>query len=258
MEQIILKLPPLSINIFIHMFYYIYKITNINTQKKYIGSHQTNNLEDGYFGSGIYLKRAIAKHGKDSFKKEILEFCSSKEEMHNRETEVLRQLQEEDLYNLKYAAFGGNTRASYTPEEKAAYIKKLIDNPNSPIGKKGNKAFNFGKELSPELKQRMKESRQHYLNTASEGEIKRWKANVVNKAKPRCKLMAEINSMPVIITCKSTNKSINFDTKTDCAIYLGVSIQALTRYISNNFKRITPHIRTLLLYNIRYINKAMQ
>ena len=56
----------------IHMYYIIYKITNINTGQFYIGSHKTHNVEDGYFGSGIYLKRAIKKYGKAAFIKEIL------------------------------------------------------------------------------------------------------------------------------------------------------------------------------------------
>ena len=58
------------------MFYYIYKITNINNGCFYIGSHKTYDLNDGYFGSGIYLKRAIKKYGKESFKKEMLKIHS--------------------------------------------------------------------------------------------------------------------------------------------------------------------------------------
>ena len=41
------------------MYYYLYKITNKINQKVYIGVHTTSNMEDGYMGSGKYLKRAI-------------------------------------------------------------------------------------------------------------------------------------------------------------------------------------------------------
>jgi hypothetical protein len=92
------------------MNYLIYKTTNLLNNKYYVGCHQTDNLNDGYLGSGKHLKYAIKKYGKDNFKFEIMYSLSSKEEMF----ELERSIVNEDLvnnpltYNLKIGGSGGN------------------------------------------------------------------------------------------------------------------------------------------------------
>ena len=53
--------------------YYVYKTTNIENQKIYIGVHKSKDIEnDSYIGSGYILKKSITKYGKESFKRELL------------------------------------------------------------------------------------------------------------------------------------------------------------------------------------------
>jgi hypothetical protein len=73
-------------------FHYIYKITrNDGSGKYYIGMHSTDDLEDGYFGSGQLLWKSIKKHGKEKHSMEILEFLPSRRELKTRERELVNE-----------------------------------------------------------------------------------------------------------------------------------------------------------------------
>ena len=70
-------------------YHYIYKITNTKNQKFYIGRHSTDNLNDGYFGSGSYLEIAFDDWGIENFRKEIVCYCSSIEELTSLEKRMI-------------------------------------------------------------------------------------------------------------------------------------------------------------------------
>ena len=55
-------------------YHFVYKTTNLVNGKIYIGFHKTDDVNDGYLGSGTLLVQAIKKYGKDNFKREILKF----------------------------------------------------------------------------------------------------------------------------------------------------------------------------------------
>jgi hypothetical protein len=91
------------------MYFIVYKITNTINEKIYIGVHQTADLNDGYMGSGKYLKRAIQKHGVSTFSKEILHIFDNKDDMYAKEAELVTEdfISETNTYNLRAGGIGG-------------------------------------------------------------------------------------------------------------------------------------------------------
>lgn len=70
---------------YIKKYAFIYKTTCLVSGKIYIGQHQTNNLNDGYLGSGTLFKKDVITFGVQNFKREILEFCSDASSLHKSE-----------------------------------------------------------------------------------------------------------------------------------------------------------------------------
>ena len=90
-------------------FHYIYKTTcNING-KYYIGMHSTDNLDDGYLGSGKRLWNSIKYHGEKNHTKIIIEFCENREDLKRREKEIVNDklINEYLCMNLKPGGYGG-------------------------------------------------------------------------------------------------------------------------------------------------------
>jgi hypothetical protein len=91
------------------MEYLLYEIKNNINGKIYVGVHKTLVDDDGYMGSGKYIKRAIEKHGIENFTKTILERFDSAEAMFAREKEIVTDefLARPDVYNLRRGGHGG-------------------------------------------------------------------------------------------------------------------------------------------------------
>lgn len=89
-------------------YYTIYKITNKISGKFYIGMHKTSNLNDGYMGSGKYLKNAIKKYGIENFDKDYIAIFDDEERMINKEVEIVDEefIKRKDTYNIGYGGIG--------------------------------------------------------------------------------------------------------------------------------------------------------
>lgn len=90
-------------------YHFIYKTTNLLNGKYYYGMHSTDNLEDGYMGSGKRLRYSINKYGKENHKVEILEFLPNRKALIEKEKEVvnLNEIAKEDCMNLMVGGEGG-------------------------------------------------------------------------------------------------------------------------------------------------------
>ncbi len=115
-------------------FYIIYEIKNKLNGKKYIGCHMTDNLDDGYMGSGKYLKRAIDKYGMDNFEKSILFLCENEKDMLNKESELVNEsiVNSEEFYNI---SLGGGSNFSHINNNlekyKHHFENKVVVNDNN-------------------------------------------------------------------------------------------------------------------------------
>jgi hypothetical protein len=98
-----------------YKYYYIYKTINLINEKYYYGMHCTDNLNDGYIGSGTELRRSIKKYGKENFKTEILEFLSDKESLIEKEKELINKdiLEDPKSMNLQPGGGGGVCNESH-------------------------------------------------------------------------------------------------------------------------------------------------
>jgi group I intron endonuclease len=128
----------------------VYLTTNLVNDKKYIGKDIKNNPR--YLGSGSLLKEDIKIYGKENFKKDILEYCSTSSSLEEREDYWIKHLNaidREDFYNIRENVRNWYSKAS---DSKKQYVKTKIglSNKNKP------KPIGFGDKISKSLKGKIK------------------------------------------------------------------------------------------------------
>jgi len=139
------------------MFYTIYQVTHIPSGKVYIGKHQTNNIDDGYMGSGKRLKYAQDKHGLDQFQKTVLHIFDNEEDMNAKEAELVTEefCARKDTYNICPGGKGG-----------WGYVHQQIKHGNLKIpymlgyinGRKKYNTSRIGSKLDAEVKLKISEA----------------------------------------------------------------------------------------------------
>lgn len=130
-----------------YQYYLVYKITNLLNNKYYIGVHSTNDLNDGYLGSGKNIKQAVKKYGKEHFKKDILhvytalEFSAetASELMFKKEAELVNEnvLKDPLCYNITLGGDVNPNMKGTTWAIKGDEIRKIHKNQITDFKNKG-------------------------------------------------------------------------------------------------------------------------
>lgn len=149
------------------MYGYIYKTTNLINQNVYIGQHK-GEFDPTYFGSGVYIKRALKKYGIHSFRVELLTYAFTQDELIRLEIKFIadyrRLFPADNMYNISNggkAFMSGlkhseetkqKLRAHYTEERKIKIRewRSKYKGANHPL---------YGKHPSLETRAKIKEAR---------------------------------------------------------------------------------------------------
>jgi hypothetical protein len=149
--------------------YIVYKTVNLVTGRVYVGAHATNNLNDGYLGSGVLLKRAVEKYGRDSFERSILFECDNEEEMFAKEREIvnIEFVSSRDTYNAGVGGRGGSLGGGAPKGNQNHKGHKHSENALVKMRQPRTKRDKFGKhcagvKLSEEHKQKISASMKAY------------------------------------------------------------------------------------------------
>ena len=123
-------------------YHYIYKTTNLINGKFYIGMHSTNDLNDGYLGSGTRLRYSLNKYGEKNHQIKRLEFFSDREKLRNREIEIVNEslLKDPSCMNL---TFGGTGNGNWMGPNKNSEVQRKK-------GIKGRKKIKWLSKNDPE------------------------------------------------------------------------------------------------------------
>ena len=183
---------------------YIYKVTNTIDNMIYIGQcKKSYDKTKSYYGSGVKIRGEIYIHGKENFIKELLEECSTLEDLDIRESYWIQ------YYDSANPAIGYNTRlggnsSGFNTSFKNKMSNATVGDKNPFYGKKhniesinkmsnskkGSKNPNFGKQPDDEVKTKISNSLKGIKrseDTVSKMKLSAYNRTYVEKTCPYCK-----------------------------------------------------------------------
>lgn len=123
-----------------HKYNFVYKTTNNLNGDYYIGVHSTDDLDDGYMGSGKRITRSINKYGVENFSRTIIKFFDCTKDAYLLEAEIVTPelISDPHCLNLVVGGHGGYITAGYTDVQRQEHCSKISN------GRKGITAWNKG------------------------------------------------------------------------------------------------------------------
>ena len=141
--------------------HFIYLTTNLITGEKYIGKHYGTE-DDSYLGSGIILKKAIVKYGKENFKRNILYISKNAEENNQKEKEFIKTfnaIEDKTFYNIAEGGDGGDIFHTLSIERQ----NQIREKAKLQCSGCGNPMY--GKHHSEETKNKLRQVDKSYTQT---------------------------------------------------------------------------------------------
>ena len=151
-----------------NMIHYNYITTNNINGKQYIGMHSTDNIDDGYLGSGQLILKAIKKYGKENFTRKILWKCVDLQEAFSNEAIYIKKYNTLSPNGYNLSPTGGlGVHGCHSEETKIKMSKKHKGKKRKPFSKEHKRKLsdinfgntngkaNKGKKHSEETKKKM-------------------------------------------------------------------------------------------------------
>ena len=115
-------------------YHVLYRTTCSVTGKFYLGIHSTDDLDDGYLGSGLYLQRSVAKYGREAHSVEHVALFETRAELLAAEKALVsvggKSMNLVDgggdpphRYGEEHHNFGGGSKVSAETREKMRLAK---------------------------------------------------------------------------------------------------------------------------------------
>lgn len=178
------------------IYHLVYLTTNLINQKIYIGVHSTNDIDDGYLGSGVGITNAVTKYGKENFTKCILYYCLTRDDAFDIERVIVSRnfIRRNISYNQFPGGKSGNIKYTdeviskmkvSTPARKAfsdsirgMTLEEILGETKAKESKQKNRDAHLGKKPSEEALARITESNRNKRLGKSYNEI--YGENVAN------------------------------------------------------------------------------